>query len=201
MGQEEELAALEAKAERQRQMTAELVAANADAARRKQLRKKKDKVIDRAVLRYQRQKAAAERAAEEAEIARRLAMEKETARLRALQERATDEKVSQGAGERGRGEGGESKRRVVFSLFVVVVVVVVVVVGVGGARCSHTPRGMYLEQAAEDALRAKQHREQVILKERRQAAERAEARRRGQEEVNRVVALQRVRYIVVGAVV
>lgn len=135
---QEEYRALQNKAKQQRQLTAELVHANQAAAARKAIRIEKDKLIDRAVLKYQRDKARREQAAEEAEIARKIAAEKETARLRALQERATDEK------------------------------------------------------AAEDALRAKRHREQVELKERRAAAAKAEAARRRQEEVNHVVAEQRM---------
>ena len=78
-------------------MIDEMVVANQQAAHRKQERVRKDKAIDQQVLRYQRRKAKKERLAEEAEIARRVALEKETARLRALQERATDEKAQEDA--------------------------------------------------------------------------------------------------------
>ena len=97
---QEERKALEAKAAHQRLMTAEFVKANERAAARKALQIEKDKRIDRAVLKYQREKAERERLAEEAEAARKRAAELETARLRALQERATDEKVCRRTGHR-----------------------------------------------------------------------------------------------------
>lgn len=100
---QEERKALEAKAAHQRLMTAEFVKANERAAARKALQIEKDKRIDRAVLKYQREKAERERLAEEAEAARKRAAELETARLRALQERATDEKVCRRTGKRQSG--------------------------------------------------------------------------------------------------
>ncbi|KAL8592950.1 hypothetical protein ACOMHN_050777 [Nucella lapillus] len=94
---DEDQSAVDKRKSEQTHLREELNKANRDILRRKELKKDQDRAEEEKVLDFQRKKAERESAYEREQERVRIKKEKETARLRALQERARDEQAERDA--------------------------------------------------------------------------------------------------------
>lgn len=81
--------------ERARKIREEFAAANIEASKKRELVARAEAALDRKALRWMQEKALKEEARLKAEEERKAELERETARLRAMQEKASDEKAAE----------------------------------------------------------------------------------------------------------
>jgi len=94
---EEEADKLDKKHKEQLQLRDDLHKCNADIIKRKELGAEQERLLEKKVIQYQKDKAEREAAFEREQEKQRIEKERETARLRALQERARDEQAERDA--------------------------------------------------------------------------------------------------------